>query len=151
MSTQMSFLPKINRKETQRKVEEALETARIYKQIGFVRREVSNTPSYAPRFHGQTNKTSSPAEECATWNVDEEDRVRKLTERVDWAVSRLSAKQRRIIQKCYLESEDALDYVVCGELNMSKRTFEREKPVAIYMIALMLRLEVLEPDSALMA
>lgn len=149
MSTQqISFLPKIDRKETQRRVEEALETARIYKQIGFVRREISNTPSYEPRFHGQTNKTNAPAEECATWNVDEEERVKKLTERVEWAVSRLSAKQRKIIQKCYLESEDALDYVVCGELNMSKRTFEREKPRAVYMMALMLKLEVVEQESA---
>lgn len=142
MSTQMSFLPKIDRKETQRRVEEALETARIYKQIGFVRREISNTPNYEPRFHGQTNKTSAPAEECATWNVDHEERIKSLTERVEWAVSRLPAKLRRIIQKRYLESEDALDYVVCSELNMSKRTYEREKPRAIYMMAFMLRLEV---------
>jgi len=42
----MSFLPKIDRKATQKRVEEALETARIYKQIGFVRREMKNTPAY---------------------------------------------------------------------------------------------------------
>lgn len=55
---QMSFLPKINRKATQDKVEHALETARVYKCTGFERREVKNTPSYEPRFHGQTNATS---------------------------------------------------------------------------------------------
>lgn len=143
MSTQISFLPKIDRKETQRRVEEALETARIYKQIGFVRREISNTPSYDPRFHGQTNKTSAPVEECATWNVEQEERIKSLVEQVEWAVSRLSVKQRGIITKRYLESEDALDYVICSELNMSQRTYEREKPRAIYMLAFMLRLEVI--------
>ena len=142
MSTQMSFLPKIDRKETQRRVEEALETARIYNQIGFVRREISNTPSYEPRLHGQTNKTSAPAEDCATWNVDQEERIRILTERVEWAVTRLPSKLKRIIQKRYLETEDALDYVVCTELNMSQRTYEREKPRAIYLLAFMLKLEV---------
>lgn len=148
MSTQISFLPKIDRKETQKRVEEALETARIYKQIGFVRRELSNTPSYEPRFHGQTNKTSAPAEECATWNVEQEERIRTLTERVERSVSKLSAKQREIIRKRYLESEDGVDYVICGELNMSKRTYEREKSRAFYMLALMLRLEVVEKESA---
>ncbi|MGF9822635.1 ArpU family phage packaging/lysis transcriptional regulator [Brevibacillus agri] len=148
MSTQMSFLPKIDRKETQRRVEETLETARVYNQIGFVRREIGSTPSYEPRFHGQTNKTSAPAEACATWNVDQEERIKTLTERVEWAVSRLSTKQREIIRKRYLESEDAVDYVICGELNMSKRTYEREKARAFYMLALMLRLEVIEQESA---
>ncbi|MBM7592270.1 ArpU family phage packaging/lysis transcriptional regulator [Brevibacillus fulvus] len=148
MSTQISFLPKIDRKETQRRVEEALETTRIYKQIGFVRRQLSSTSSYEPRFHGPTNKTSDPAGDIATWNVDQEERLRKMTERVEWAVSRLPAKLRMLIQKRYLESEDALDYVVCSELNMSKRTYEREKPRAIYMLAFMLKLEVIDNDVA---
>ena len=143
MSTQMSFLPRIDRRETQKRVEEALETTRIYKQIGFVRREISNTPKYEYRVHGQTNKTSDQVGECATWNTDSEERLKDLTERVEWAVSRLPAKLRSIIQKRYLESEDALDYVICSELNMSQRTYEREKPRAIYLLAFMLKLEVI--------
>ncbi|EMT51000.1 hypothetical protein I532_20381 [Brevibacillus borstelensis AK1] len=38
-SAQMSFLPKLNRKETRRRGEEAQETARSYNQIGFARRQ----------------------------------------------------------------------------------------------------------------
>jgi len=148
MSTQLSFLPKIDRKETQRRVEEALETARIYKQIGFVRREISNTPNYEPRYHGQTNKTSAPAEECAIWNADQEERLQSLTDRVDRALNRLSSTQREIIRRRYLESEDALDYLICGELGLSKRTYEREKARAFYLLALMLKLEVIESESA---
>ncbi|MGQ7279986.1 ArpU family phage packaging/lysis transcriptional regulator [Brevibacillus thermoruber] len=117
--TQLSFLSKIDRKETQRRIEEALETARIYKQIGFVQREISNTLSYEPRFHGQTNKTSAPAEECAIWNVDTEERLRNLTERVEKAVSRLGKRQQQIIRKRYLEDEHATDYRVWGEIGLS--------------------------------
>jgi ArpU family phage transcriptional regulator len=148
MSTQLSFLPKIDRKATQKRVEGALETARIYKQIGFERREISNTPSYEPRFHGPTNKTSDPAAECAVWNVNEEERIRMLTERVERALNRLSPTQREIIRRRYLEHEDALDYIICGELGLSKRTYEREKARAFYLLALMLRLEVVEKESA---
>ncbi|MGG1443324.1 hypothetical protein [Brevibacillus laterosporus] len=54
MSKQISFLPEIDRKATQKKIEQYLEDTRIYKQIGFVRREIVNTPSYEPRLHGQT-------------------------------------------------------------------------------------------------
>ncbi|MFY0545470.1 ArpU family phage packaging/lysis transcriptional regulator [Brevibacillus sp. H7] len=146
MSTQLSFLPKIDRKETQRRVEEALETARIYKQIGFVRRENSNTPSYEPRFHGATNKTSAPTESCATWNAGKEEHLRNLTERVERAVGRLDKKERELIQKRYLTEADALDYIVCGEIGMSKRTYERVKGRAFYKLAFMLRLESVVED-----
>nr|WP_052520308.1 hypothetical protein [Aneurinibacillus migulanus] len=63
---QMSFLPKIDRKAAQNRVEEALKTARIYKQIGFVRREMKNTSAYEARYHGTTNKTDTAAD-CAVW------------------------------------------------------------------------------------
>ncbi len=72
MNTQLSFLPEIDRRATQRNVEQALETARVYRQIGFVRREMAKTPSYEERFHGNTNKTSDSAADFAIWNVDKE-------------------------------------------------------------------------------
>jgi ArpU family phage transcriptional regulator len=143
---QMSFLPKINRKATQKRVEEALETARIYKQIGFVRREMKNTPSYEARFHGATNKTTDAAAECAVWNVDKEEEIRQLTERVEWAVSRLSRKEEEIIRKRYLDEDEAFDYIVAGEVGLSERTYTRVKARAFYKLAFMLKLEVLSED-----
>ncbi|MGG0756044.1 ArpU family phage packaging/lysis transcriptional regulator [Brevibacillus laterosporus] len=143
-----SFLPKIDRKATQKKIEQYLEDTRIYKQIGFVRREIANTPSYEPRLHGQTNKTSDPVANCAVWNVDQELEVKRLSERVEWAVSRLSPRQRQIIQKRYLEEEDALDCLLCHELNMSKRTYERQKARAFYLLALMLKAEVISKEAS---
>ncbi len=143
---QMSFLPKIDRKATQKRVEEALETARIYKQIGFVRREMKNTPAYEARYHGATNKTTDAAADCAVWNVDKEEEIRMLTERVERAVSRLSRKEREIIQKRYLEEEEAFDYIVCGDVHLSERTYARIKARAFYKLAFMLRLEVLAEE-----
>lgn len=78
---QILFLPKIDRKAIQKRVEEALETARIYKQIGFVRREMKNTLAYEPRYHGPTNKTTDMAAECAVWNVDKEREIEALSGR----------------------------------------------------------------------
>jgi len=148
MSTQLSFLPKIDRKETQRRVEEALETARIYKQIGFVRREISNTPSYEARFHGRTNKTSAPVEDCVVWNVANEERLRVLTERVERAVSRLNRREREIITRRYLEDETATDYLTWPEIGMSEMQYYRVKGEAFYKLAFMLGMEVYKEEVA---
>lgn len=51
---------------------------RINKQIGFVHREMTNTSSYEPRFHGQTNKTSDRVADYAVWNVGQEQKTRTL-------------------------------------------------------------------------
>jgi len=142
---QMSFLPKIDRKATQKRVEEVLETARIYKQIGFVRREMRNTPAYEARYHSATNKTTDAAADCAVWNVDKEKEIIELTERVEWAVSRLSKKEEEIIRKRYLEDEN-FDYIVAGEVGLSERTYTRMKARAFYKLAFMLKLEVLAED-----
>jgi ArpU family phage transcriptional regulator len=148
MSTQLSFLPEIDRKATQKRVEDALETARMYKQIGFVRREIKNTPSYDPRFHGTTNLTTDQVGDNASWNVDAEERIKEITERVEKAVNRLGKKEKEIITKRYLEEEDAYDYIICSEVGMSKRSYERAKARAFYKLAFMLRLEVMHVDES---
>ncbi|AMA72756.1 ArpU family phage packaging/lysis transcriptional regulator [Aneurinibacillus thermoaerophilus] len=145
---QMSFLPKIDRKATQKRIEGVLDTARIYRRIGFERREVRNTPSYEPRFHGQTNATSDQVGDNASWNVDAEERIRELTERVERAVKRLPKRQRQIIEMRYLNDDvdRNFDYMVYTELNISSRTYDREKARAIYSLAFMLRMEVIEKN-----
>jgi ArpU family phage transcriptional regulator len=136
-------LPEIDREATRNKVEEALETTRIYKQIGFVPREVKSTPSYEPRFHGPTNVNSKPTEEIASYNVDTEELMRQTCEAVDRAVNRLWKKERDIIQQRYLDNEDAFDYLLCFEMSMSERTYRRIKADAIYKLAFMLDLAVM--------
>lgn len=143
MALDNSQLSEFDRKETKRRVEEALETARVYKIVGPVRREVHTTHSYEPRFHtGKTNKISKTVEEVGIWNVSNEERMQRIAEDVDRAVNRLPKREKVIIQKCYLEYEKEPGYVIYGELNMSESTFMRIKSRAIYLLALMLRLEI---------
>lgn len=143
---QLALLPKIDREATRKRVEEHLETVRIYKQIGFVRKEIRNTPAYTPRYHGNTNAISKPAEDNATWNVDKERELEEMVQRVDRAVNRLSKKQQEIIRMRYLTDDDALDFNVCSDLHLSDRTYRRIKGTAIYKLAFMLKLEVYEAD-----
>lgn len=143
---QGTLLPALDREATRKRVEEALETVRIYKQIGVVRREMKTTTSFEPRFHGPTNKTGDPVGDIASWNADKERELEAFVERVDKAVSRLSYLQRKIIELKYLQDEERYDFEVQQELHMSERTYRRTKAVAIYKLALMLRLEVLEGD-----
>lgn len=144
MNEQMYFLAPIDRKATQKRVEKALNTAKLYKKIGFVRREIKNTPSYEPRLHGPTNQTSDPVADVATWNIDQEQRIKDFSERVFKAVDALDAEQREIIIKRYLEVDIAADYVVWNEIGMSERTYYRKKSSAFYQLAFILGLEVLK-------
>lgn len=147
MTQQISFLPEIDRKETQKKVEEVLESIRIYKQIGFIRREMKTTPAYTPRYHGQTYDVGSPAEDTALWNVEHEQEIENLEMNLDRALLRLSRIEREVIQKRYLEEEGSYDYIVHDELGMSARTYGRVKSRAFYKLAFMLRLEVVKSDA----
>lgn len=136
-------LPEIDRLATRERVEEALETARIYKTIGFVPREVKTTPSYDPRFHGSTNAISKPTEDTGAWNADTEERMRINYERVMAAVSRLWARERKAIELAYLSEEEMFDFNICAEMGISDRTLRRVKSEAIYNLAFRLRLAVM--------
>ncbi|WP_339063582.1 ArpU family phage packaging/lysis transcriptional regulator [Tepidibacillus marianensis] len=147
MDKQLFYLPEIDREATRKAVEGVLETARLYKQIGFVRRDMKNTPSYAPRFHGNTYAIGKPAEDVAVWNSDNEKRIVETSERVERAVNRLSKKEKEIVIKRYLEDDEAYDYLICHELGMSERSYRRVKARAMYKLAFMLKLEVMiEPE-----
>ncbi|MFC6546831.1 hypothetical protein [Cohnella cellulosilytica] len=57
---QIQFPFEIDREATRAAVEERLESARIYKQVGFFRREMKTTPAWEPREHGATNVVGKP-------------------------------------------------------------------------------------------
>jgi len=50
MTKQLSFLPKIDRVATQKKLEGVLESVRLYRQFGMMREEMKVTPSYEIRY-----------------------------------------------------------------------------------------------------
>ncbi|MNI11237.1 hypothetical protein D3C73_643750 [compost metagenome] len=133
----------IDREATRKKVEGALEMARIYKQIGFVRKETRMTPSYEPKYHGHTNAIGKVTEQTGIYNVDSEERLRQLCEQVEQAVNCLEEKEKEIINRRYLQRDSEYDFLLCHELNLSERTYRRIKAKAFVKLAFMMRLEVL--------
>ncbi|MEK3699626.1 ArpU family phage packaging/lysis transcriptional regulator [Paenibacillus sp. FSL R10-2199] len=133
----------IDEKETRRRVEEHLETIRLYRQIGFVRRQAALTASPEPRYHGSTNAISRTTENIAIWNTDRGAELEQQSKLLDMAMERLKKSEREIIQLRYPEYEDEYDSILCGELGMSDRKYRRIKSRAIYVLACALGLEVL--------
>ncbi|PGZ95700.1 ArpU family transcriptional regulator [Bacillus pseudomycoides] len=145
--TQLTFLPEIDRKATQSRLEAILENIRIYRQFGMIRNEMKVTASCEVRYHGQTNVVGKPAEDVALANLELSEReaeLQRLSFQIDRALSRFSKTQREIIVKRYLEDEDVFDYMVYNEIGMSERTYRRNKANAFYKLAFALRLEVYE-------
>ncbi|MES5894436.1 MULTISPECIES: ArpU family phage packaging/lysis transcriptional regulator [Bacillus cereus group] len=145
--TQLTFLPKIDRKATQVRLEEILENVRIYRQFGMIRNEMKVTTSCEVRYHGPINILGNPAEDVALANVamsERELKLQRLSFQIDKALSRFSKNQRDIIVKRYLEDEEVFDYMVYNDIGMSERTYRRNKSNAFYKLAFALRLEVYE-------
>ncbi|MCR8645561.1 ArpU family transcriptional regulator [Paenibacillus sp. N1-5-1-14] len=132
----------IDKAATRKKVEEVLESARIYRQIGFIRKEIQTTRSYEARYHSDTHSINKATENVAISNVDDEERLRYWTENVERAVQQLNTKERDVIEKRYLEPDREYDFLLCHELGVSERTYRRIKSHAIAKLAFMLSLEV---------
>ncbi|MED1412168.1 MULTISPECIES: ArpU family phage packaging/lysis transcriptional regulator [Bacillus] len=154
MTKQLSFLPKIDRAATQEKLEGVLESVRIYRQFGMIRKEMKVTPSYEMREHGPTHAVGKPLEDVAIANLQQIERekwLETMSFRVNQALSRFGnsqtgKNQREIIVKRYLEDEDVCDYMIYNEIGMSERTYRRVKSRAFYKLAFALRLEVYETE-----
>ncbi|HDR7324510.1 TPA: ArpU family transcriptional regulator [Bacillus toyonensis] len=154
MTIQLSFLPKIDRSATQKKLEGVLENVRLYRQFGMMREEMKVTPSYEIRYHGPTNDVGKPLEDVAMANIQQSEReewIKKTSFRIDQFLNRLGngragEDQRNIIIKRYLKDEDVCDYMVYNEIGMSERTYRRVKARVFYKLAFALRLEVYETE-----
>ena len=146
---QLTFLPKIDRKATQVRLEAILENVRIYRQFGMIRNEMKVTASSEARYHGPTNIVGKPTENIALANIamnEREVKLQRLSFQIDKALSRFSKNQRDIIVKRYLEDEEVFDYMVYNDIGMSERTYRRNKSNAFYKLAFALRLEVYETE-----
>jgi ArpU family phage transcriptional regulator len=148
MSDQLYLLPEIDREATRKRVENALETARIYRLYGIERRETPVTPAYNPRYHGNTNKVSQATEDVAVSNADRDAIMKDLAERVERVVKRLRFKEREIILKTYLADDLISDPELWPELHVSRSTYYRIQGTALYNLAFMLRLEVYVDDNS---
>ncbi|MGG1940042.1 ArpU family phage packaging/lysis transcriptional regulator [Paenibacillus polymyxa] len=138
-----NILP-VDKKATRLAVEEYLETIRQYRQIGFVRREAAITQSYTYREHQATNAISKQTEDIATYNVDKEAELQAKDKLLELAMSKLSSIQREVIQRSYLDDEGEFDYISCGEMGLSDRTFRRIKGDSLGILAAVLNLYVFD-------
>lgn len=144
---QLSFgIYKIDEEATKEAVERYLLMAREYMVTEYIPLDPKITPLYEPRYHGPTNAVGSQTERIAILNVDEQERRRKHVERVEKAVSRLGARQQKLIRMRYLDEDDVMDSDVAEVLGYSTRHYRRLKSIAIYRLAAALGLVVLKED-----
>jgi len=140
---QMSFqLPEIDRDETKKRVEAALEKYRFY--LLSIPQEflpkITSSYSLVPQAH--TNAFHSTTETAVINKVDFE---RERDQYIEWirrGVNRLNHKERELIIKRYLCDEDIFDYEIYTEMGMSERKYYRIKSRAFYKLAFILRIEV---------
>lgn len=142
MGMQQTLLPlEMDRVATRAAVEHRLESVRMYKQIGFVRRETKLTSVYDARVHGATHAVGKPVEGAAVWNADYESRMEEQYNQVQHALSVLGQVERQVIERKYLTADSAFDYTVYSDLHISERKYYRVKSSALTKLALALRLE----------
>lgn len=149
MGKQLSFdfLPELDRRRTQKAVEEALEKYRLYKYLTFEEREATITASYELREGGSSGRISDQTASIAIHNVDAREYRKKYCERVERAVSKLPPMERFLIKERYL-CEDAdyiTDYNVYGfkfQPPISERKYTKVRWKAFYKLAFILDIAV---------
>ncbi|MCJ7988934.1 ArpU family transcriptional regulator [Priestia sp. OVS21] len=145
--TQLSFnLPKINREETKKIVETALEKYRMYLLAIPETRIPKITATYSLVPPSLTNAFHSATEDAAIYTVDYERERDQYLKRMQQAVNRLSYKERQIIIERYISFEEKFDYEVYNEIGMSERGYYRVKGKAFYKLAFALKVEVYKGD-----
>ncbi|MCM3122753.1 MULTISPECIES: ArpU family phage packaging/lysis transcriptional regulator [unclassified Mesobacillus] len=148
----MSFeLPELDRKATQKKVEEYLEKYRLFKYLTFEERESSVTASSTPRYHAPTNLTGDQTGSIAIYNVDEQERRKLFCEWIDRAVNKLPKMERFLIEERYMsdDSEYLTDFnVYCHKFQppISSMTYAKIRWKAFYRLALNLNIAVTKED-----
>jgi ArpU family phage transcriptional regulator len=141
--TQMEFkLPSIDRDETKKVLEAALEKYRIIQ----LRLPYENTPKITTSFSLElktfSNQFNSSTEDAALENVHLQIEGGKYIKRISDAVNRLSPIERTIMIRRYLNEDDEFDYQIYNDLNMSERKYYRIKARAFYKLAFALKVEV---------
>lgn len=148
MREQLDFqLAVINREETKKKVENALEKYRIM----LLTQELNQLPKVTQHFSLElpawSNQFHSSTEDAAIANADYERERSEYIKKISMAVNRLAFKERAIIIRRYMTEDDIFDYQVFNELHMSERTYQRHKSKAFYKLAFALKIEVYEEQA----
>ncbi|OCT11002.1 hypothetical protein A8709_04680 [Paenibacillus pectinilyticus] len=124
----------IDRRATRKRVESVLEAVRMYRAMGYLRKEneaISNM-----------NKLFQVSEQAAPYQVGSEQYLLGMCGEVEQAISRLDEQEQEIIRERYLKRDKTFDFLLFHEFHLSERTYRRKKGRAIEKLAYMLRLEV---------
>ncbi|MUV39459.1 putative phage-related protein [Lentibacillus sp. JNUCC-1] len=144
---QLSFmLPEIDRTETKKVVEKALESYKVYLLMDPEELQPKVTSSLKLVPAAPSNQFHSTTEEVAVKKIDMERKRKEYINRIRKAVNRLNYYERSIVLKRYLNSDDVYDYEVYNELGFSERKYYRVKSRAFYKLAFILRIEVYKED-----
>ncbi|WP_240343854.1 ArpU family phage packaging/lysis transcriptional regulator [Paenibacillus sp. SYP-B3998] len=139
---QLSFkiLPDLDKWETKKAVEEALETYRMYKFLVFEEKEARITAVYSdmPR-SSPTNVTSDQTADIATYNVDRPAAMKTYVDRIDGIVSRMKPKEKTLMEKRYLNRDhfeyDNIAYDLTFDNPISSKTYDKIRWKAIEKLA----------------
>lgn len=146
MIMQLTFLPEIDREQTKKNVEAALEKYKIMLLMDPEELEPKITATFKLASFAPTNEFHSTTEDVAIQRVDQSEKRRKYIRRIKNAVNRLSHQERQIIIKRYIDSDDIYDYEVYNGLGYSERKYYRIKARAFYKLAFILKIEVYKKE-----
>lgn len=144
----MSFeLPELDRKETQKAVEAALERYRIFKYITFEEREASITSNIDDIGGGRSNLTSDQTGNIATSNVDQLEHRKRYCLKIERAVKRLPRMEAFLVEERYMSEEseyitDVNVYSFKFQPPISATTYTNIRWKAFYKLALSLNIAV---------
>lgn len=139
---QLTFLPEINRDETKKNVESALEKYQIMLLMDPEECEPKITASFRLAPSAPTNEFNSTTENVALKKIEITERRRKYVEKIRRAVNRLNYQERTVIIDRYLNEDDVYDYEVYNRLGFSERKYYRIKARAFYKLAFILKIEI---------
>lgn len=140
-------LMELNKKETQKAVEAALEKYRLFKYLAFEEKEAAITSGTEIRYHGRTNQISDQTGDVAISNVDQQEYRRSYCERIERAVERLPKMERFLIEERYMSEDgdyvtDLQVYYFKFEPPISPSTYSKIRWKAFYKLALSLNIAV---------
>lgn len=148
---QHSFLPEIDREQTQAAVEAAFERYRINKFLTFEEREATTTAAWSATPRSDTGTTSDQTGNIAIYNVDGLAARREYCKRIEGMVSRLPKMEKFLIETKYMSNDH--DYITNERVYslefkppISFGTYKKLRWKAFYKLALHLNL-IVEKES----
>ena len=147
----MIEIPELDKKRTQKSVENALLDYRLYKHLTFDEREASVTSSIDEIGGGKSNLTSDQTGAIATWNVDQQRARSEYCKKIEQVVKRLPTTEKFLVEERYMsvESEYLTDYnVYCFKFDppISAMTYAAIRWKAFYKLALSLEIAIIKID-----